>query len=592
MKKSGIIVLFLTIVLFVNAQPFYKQRDGHVSIEAEHYTLSHGEWEEVEGRNAEPQESQGQGIDIGSKIISGRQIQLSDKEVRIGWGIPYESAIVTAYADERQLKASIFEYQSEAIAGIISFAAYRAFITWPVDEYNEQGWSMFHNIMNKIVRQNTIKKVLFVHGGKVPGEIDAQVIEWLKSLEISLETISDEDLDKIDIKKIPVIISESVSSANVGDRFKLHPMPVILGEPFVLNKMGMVISKDPWTPVEGEFGNAVMVYKPQLTDSLGYAFSWSSSTKMKVHVLAQGADKRTNESLWIKIYSAKNGNLEKELKLKLNHKMEWQSSNEFAFKEGAYLLIIQPAEETISSINSIVNRSYPSYRIDKIVLSYVEHSIDGNGPTSIVDELPNNFSERLIKECFLPTQIWKADKGVVIVEAESIDHHPNWELRQEPSGYTGKGYLSWQGPSRTQSIEMKGGNDDDMNIRQGPQEQMLIIRVKVEEDGIYCVNARNIHELEDGDNDAWVSMIGFKPWNDDAFDDRVRRMGDSHKDGKGFTWLDWGVREFPLKKGINNIYIGGRSVGFGIDRIAIYPANNKEAMERALNIESALSEEL
>jgi hypothetical protein len=60
-------------------------------------------------------------------------------------------------------------------------------------------------------------------------------------------------------------------------------------------------------------------------------------------------------------------------------------------------------------------------------------------------------------------------------------------------------------------------------------------------------------------------------------------MGDSFKDGEGFTWLDWGVRELPLEKGLNHIYIGGRSVGWGIDRIAIYKANDEEAQNMAMD---------
>ena len=168
------------------------------------------------------------------------------------------------------------------------------------------------------------------------------------------------------------------------------------------------------------------------------------------------------------------------------------------------------------------------------------------------------------------------------MEAENIDHHRFWDLRGEPDGFTGSGYLEWQGPNRTRSIEGAGGNHDSLGVAQGPQEEWLILRVDIQHPGRYAINARNIHEHEDGDNDAWVTKVGFVP--DPSKKEAISRMGDSHDDGTGFTWLDWGVREFDLKKGVNNIYIGGRSVGFGIDRVAIYKVDDSNAEAKALVI--------
>ena len=99
------------------------------------------------------------------------------------------------------------------------------------------------------------------------------------------------------------------------------------------------------------------------------------------------------------------------------------------------------------------------------------------------------------------------------------------------------------------------------------------------------MNARNYHEHEDGDNDAWVWRVGAPISNDNP----VRRMGDSLDDGEGFSWLDWGVRSFWLKKGVNNLYIGGRSPGFGIDRVAIYRDDDPEAEARALDVDAPVS---
>jgi hypothetical protein len=589
MRNTELMIIFLFFTLFANAQPYYVQTDGVVSIEAEHFTTCFGEWEEVEGRNAEPMEKQGQGVDAQKGIISGGFVELADVDVRVGWGIPFESANVTAYAGNRMLKASVFDYLSGSSAGDFVLPGYRSFLTWPVMEYSEKGWLIFYNALMKTIHYNRIKQVFFIHGGVTPSEVDKKIISWLEEQDVKVISCSDENLDQSVYSQMPVVVSESVASGQVDTRFRLHTYPVIVGEPFVLNKMGMVIAKEPWEAIEGEFGNALMVVAPQPTDSLVYALHLSSGQNQKIHLLMQGADKRTDEKVIVRLFPLAEKGFVKEIRMEPQAELEWVSSEAFDIKEGIYFLVVKAGSENFKSYDMINDRRYPSYRIDKIVLCDAQKKVMGNGPVSKSENLPEEFRPELKSAQYLPTQVWEADGGVVVIEAEDIDHHKNWKMKTSPEGYTGTGYLVWEGPSRTQSIEGLGGNDDDMNVRQGPKEQMLIIRVQVEESGLYYVNARNIHELEDGDNDAWVSVLGFKPWNEDAFDDRVRRMGDSHKDGKGFTWLDWGVRKFPLKRGINNLYIGGRSVGFGIDRIAVYPVNDKESEAEALDIKTPVS---
>lgn len=187
---------------------------------------------------------------------------------------------------------------------------------------------------------------------------------------------------------------------------------------------------------------------------------------------------------------------------------------------------------------------------------------------------------------YLPEQVWVEKGGIVVIEAENVDHHEHWVLKTDPEGFTGTGYLEWQGPSRTRTEDGRGGNNDLTGERQGPREEWLILRVLVSEPGVYVVDARNLHQKEDGDNDAWVWQLN-RPITED---DPVRRMGDSHKDGTEFTWLDWGHRKFNLRKGENHLYIGGRSVGFGIDRIAIFKDGDELASEVAHNLETAESQ--
>jgi hypothetical protein len=110
----------------------------------------------------------------------------------------------------------------------------------------------------------------------------------------------------------------------------------------------------------------------------------------------------------------------------------------------------------------------------------------------------------------------------------------------------------------------------------------LIINVKTEQAGHYRVDLRNIHKHPDGDNDAWIDVVGRYIASDDA----IGRLGDSHADGTGFTWLDWGIYRVWLSAGLNHFYIGGRSTGFGIDRIAVYPEGDDERRARALNLDT------
>jgi hypothetical protein len=208
-------------------------------------------------------------------------------------------------------------------------------------------------------------------------------------------------------------------------------------------------------------------------------------------------------------------------------------------------------------------------------------------PAETDRDAPNTWADALLVKSFqsgcehrwLPEQIWQMQDGYAVVEAEDIDVHEHWVFKTEPKGYTGEGYLEWQGPNRSETPDGRGGNDDYSDERQGPQDEWLIVRVKCETPGPYNINVRNFHLKEDGDNDAWVWKVGKHITTDEP----VRRMGDSLRDGEGFSWLDWGVRTFWLHEGINNIVIGGRSIGWGMDRIAIYQANNPKVEKKALN---------
>jgi hypothetical protein len=159
---------------------------------------------------------------------------------------------------------------------------------------------------------------------------------------------------------------------------------------------------------------------------------------------------------------------------------------------------------------------------------------------------------------FLPAQIYREDSGVVIIEAENIDHHEDWTLTTNPDGYSGEGMLRWEG-----SRAPGGGNDDHDGDRQQSRDTHLIFRIMVTNPGPYRVDARNHHWSEDGDNDAWVNRLGWSGYARMP----VKRVGDSHHDGSGVTWLDWGQRVFYFTRGLNELYFGARSPDFAVDRV-------------------------
>ncbi len=270
-------------------------------------------------------------------------------------------------------------------------------------------------------------------------------------------------------------------------------------------------------------------------------------------------------------------------------KRSWHEKPDGYFLEMAFpwqTLGVEPSEGKRFGVDVIIQ--------DNDGRTGIEGQIAWNGVDENTGSSPYHLgSAKLVRgvksgneEEFLPFQVWKEKDGVVVVEAEEIQHDPNWQYTTEPAGYSGDAYLLWQGPNRSVTHDGRGGNDDYTNERQGPQDEWLIVRVLISHPGFYRVNARNYHVKEDGDNDAWVWIVGqeISDWNP------VRRMGDSLNDGKGFTWLDWGERKFWLKAGVNNIYIGGRSIGFGIDRIAIYRENTNGAKEKALDLSTLPSQ--
>ena len=154
-------------------------------------------------------------------------------------------------------------------------------------------------------------------------------------------------------------------------------------------------------------------------------------------------------------------------------------------------------------------------------------------------------------------KVWKENNGIVIIEAENNQdkksNENGWKLKKIPKGYTGKGYYQWNGVG----LWHKPSAYDSL-----PAERILTYYFEIEKEGVYYAKLRNYHLQEDGDNDVFLS-INKSDWNK-VYD---------HQESQ-WTWDENGKWEdkYPhfFKKGIYILQLGGRSVGFGVDKIALF----------------------
>ncbi|MBD3240369.1 MAG: hypothetical protein GF331_07275 [Chitinivibrionales bacterium] len=162
-------------------------------------------------------------------------------------------------------------------------------------------------------------------------------------------------------------------------------------------------------------------------------------------------------------------------------------------------------------------------------------------------------------------QAFVMDGDYIVTDAEELDHSSRWKRKTTYSGYTGSGYLRWEGPNQ-QCRALNSPEDDNHNDItggcQGDPADWLRIPVYITRSGTYTVDLRNIHDGYDLGNDVWIHRVDLPPPIIRAYDHNV----------KSFNWLtsgpqfrSWGI----LEPGLYVFYVAGRSVGFGIDRVTV-----------------------
>ncbi len=143
--------------------------------------------------------------------------------------------------------------------------------------------------------------------------------------------------------------------------------------------------------------------------------------------------------------------------------------------------------------------------------------------------------------------------GVYVTEIESIGATGSWGFLNDRPGFSGSGFYRWNGP----------------NLFSSPGQGVLTYRIWVEQAGTYQVRIHNRHDNSDSseENDCWMRVNGGG-WTKTY----------SNQNNNSFVW-NWhfrfdpghGAVQYRFDAGLNTIQISGRSHGFMIDRLTVFP---------------------
>jgi hypothetical protein len=584
----------------VAAAPVYEERGGFVVIEAEHATDNVGPWEEVEGRNATAAQ-RGTTPDRRLRRASednpfvaglGAEIELPSGTM-LPWGFAGEQARVGWTLGHDARKAAVFGYERGAAMPAGSAAARRVL----VPPLSPEAPAALDRIVTAALRwaaDGSGMQVLFTSNQPELVDEEQRVLRRLEALGYAVKSLpAAQATPKVAEGCAFLFIPAAVRVEKIGTRFNEMAVPIVTEKSHIAQFLGMV--PPPRASRPGD--NAILLRDGAEGDSLRYLIHFPKPGEFRVWALGQNSGAAGTEPMRIGVGAARDAKGAELLAVRLARELTWSSAVAVSTDGGAKevpgvitidragwhaLHVVNAAENRTLNASAPSERRYPNWRLDKLVLSRdASWKSQGDGPQETLAStgLPPLPPELAVKKEWRPGQVWSLKAGYVAIEAEDIDHHSNWRLLTEPAGATGRGYLEWRGPNRSKSIEDLGGNDDHLHVRQGPAEEWLILRVLAEKAGAYRIDVRNHHRMRDGDNDLWFARVGQRG----STDAPIKRLVDSHRDGAGFTWLDSSPAEIELQAGLNEFYLGGRSVGFGVDRIVFYARDNEEARRRALD---------
>lgn len=144
--------------------------------------------------------------------------------------------------------------------------------------------------------------------------------------------------------------------------------------------------------------------------------------------------------------------------------------------------------------------------------------------------------------------------GMVVMEAEAVEYDSQWVLETKVKGFSGEGYLTWNGQNRIKK----------------PGSGTLVFQVFVHNPGTYYLQLHNFHDHPDRteSNDLYT-RINEGDW--------IKTYSHTNMQWTWHTGFDinhiWGrLPKFELKAGVNIIELSGRSKGFSIDKLVLVVA--------------------
>ena len=158
---------------------------------------------------------------------------------------------------------------------------------------------------------------------------------------------------------------------------------------------------------------------------------------------------------------------------------------------------------------------------------------------------------------FIQDNPFIAQNNLVVVQAESIELTGDWVIESSDAGFTGSGYIRWDGA----------------DFFGTPGNGIIEIPFKIETSGTYYVKMRSSHlgaPAGDQWNDTWMKMNDNGTWTKAGHPAANMNDGftfDMFVEPAGGTFID---PTFFLEAGTHTLYLSGRSFNFRIDRIHIY----------------------
>jgi hypothetical protein len=584
--------------------PTFEERGGVVSIEAERPTAIVGPWEEVEGRSAGAANAGSaydfQLVPAGSRHplagAVGSAVTLPRSRL-LPWGVPAPTAVSLAVLRHDRRKAAFFVYEEGAPLGHGDPApARRVFAPLPDAEVPEFGAWLRAGVLWAAEGLAPASRRAFLLALRAePEPIERILASLLREAGFAVEARA---VDAMPLASVPagsiVLVSPAIRAERVPEALAALASPVVVaGKAESAARLGLTVP--PRDLADGANAMLIRTYADP-SSYLRYAIRFASAGRFRVWLLGQnnGADE---DGPLVSLDRAPGTPGADSVRVRFGEPLQWTpavatggSDSELSLTPGFLrvevpgwhdLFVAKDSEPAEVAGDGRRLRRFPQWRLDKIVLQAPGAADPGDaGPP----ETRATGSDRRPATDLRPAEarsgpIWRVREGFAVIEAEDLVPHVHWREQRSPSGFTGRSYLEWAGPDRTRSIEGLGGNDDLLNVRQGSREEWLIVRVRADEPGVYRIDVRNHHRREDGDNDLWFGAPGVRGTRENP----IRRMGDSLRDGPGFSWLDWGVARLEFRSGVNEFYLGGRSVGFGIDRVAVYREGDTAARDRALD---------